>query len=1127
DMSVSLSAERDRIQRQVEELEQSLSVTHAELELLSSETGTRLSVRLSVTSALQQPQTGRCLSNCLSARLSVQSELGLSLSAESCLQMNLVYQQVVQETLDQLEALLTQNLRQQKEVVSQLSGPIKDPSREQCPPSSCQLPVNMFLGRFLKPYFKDKLTGLGPPANQETKERTSRMTGCLDNNKMKVKRWESWQKTLLIHSVARDGLRRLIQPKLSKEKKEDDLIGDRYEEHDWQKISNVDFEGTRDSEDIRSFWQNFLHPSINKSRWNQEEVQQLQEVRHWESIAAELGTGRTAFLCLQTFQRFVSDSLRFRSWTPAEDALLKELVDKMRIGNFIPYTQMSYFMEGRGPHQLIYRWNQVLDPSLRKGPWTKEEDQLLLRAVALHGEKDWWKIRMEVPGRHDGACRDRYYDTLKAGRKQGAFDTQEKELLLKLVEKYGVGRWAKMAAEIPHRTDGQCLREWRKLTTRIQAEKKREKVSAASKKIRRRLMKLKQEEEEEMREEEEMVVEYMDSDEEEKKEKRTKMKEWTPTEKPKPSTFLSFCPVELPTSGDAHSGMPVRSTILGPFGRSVIMRHRRSALMMVTPDQLRAHLSRQAEKFRPQGRAQNSASLCRATDRSMEYELQAAITPLIGNLLIPNRTRRTAIDALRERGEGRQLSSTPVFLLLLQTMNVDSVGCKEMIKNRRRGVVFQAPPPDPTSVRMKNPQTIAGMLQQRKMKEEHQPPPAPHCPTMRRTRPEILPHMCPNTHHQLPPVFIPQPVSTPPADLGRRQSTVEVRASGDEVLSGGSGEMLMLLSSPCRKRSRSSDPVKEPPVLMQQQTALPGFCLHAGQSMWVMTHMGMVQLAEAPAQGLQVKLVPSSRSPAPAASQPTTSPHQQPIAPRTSALPTSLNHPVHNLAQPLPAPPPGTSSSFPPAFMLHPNPGSYRLARSTPPSPPKLFLPYKGTVRADPAAPPPLRREALKFDPSLMFLESPLAVCDWLSGRRGVQVLGAGVALPYLPPFVSSLSTLSALLRAKTALTKSALSNLLQEGAEEAELVVAVRQLVAERFSSNPAYQLLKARFLSCFTLPALLATIQPTAEKSVTHQANREEGEEEEEEEDEEEEEEEEEGLEKIKERGKQRRAEVRSAAD
>lgn len=135
------------------------------------------------------------------------------------------------------------------------------------------------------------------------------------------------------------------------------------------------FEGTRDAEDLKSFWENFLHPSINKSMWSQEEVQQLKDVsrkyseRHWETIAAELGvrwggdicqkpvsppvclsqsppfsvsqTGRTAFMCLQTFQRFVSDSLRHCSWTADEDTLLRELVEKMRIGNFIPYTQSN------------------------------------------------------------------------------------------------------------------------------------------------------------------------------------------------------------------------------------------------------------------------------------------------------------------------------------------------------------------------------------------------------------------------------------------------------------------------------------------------------------------------------------------------------------------------------------------------------------------------------------------------------------------------------------------------------------------------------------------------------------------------------------------------------------------
>ena len=52
--------------------------------------------------------------------LSVQSELGLSPSVDSCLQMNLVYQQVVQETLDQLETLLTHNYRQQVSTDTQL-----------------------------------------------------------------------------------------------------------------------------------------------------------------------------------------------------------------------------------------------------------------------------------------------------------------------------------------------------------------------------------------------------------------------------------------------------------------------------------------------------------------------------------------------------------------------------------------------------------------------------------------------------------------------------------------------------------------------------------------------------------------------------------------------------------------------------------------------------------------------------------------------------------------------------------------------------------------------------------------------------------------------------------------------
>lgn len=71
----------------------------------------------------------------------------------------------------------------------------------------------------------------------------------------------------------------------------------------------------------------------------------------------------------------------------------------------------------------------------------------------------------------------------------------------------------------------------------------------------------------------------------------------------------------------------------------------------------------------------------------------------------------------------------------------------------------------------------------------------------------------------------------------------------------------------------------------------------------------------------------------------------------------------------------------------------------------------------------------LNFDPSLIFSHSHGAVGDWLSDRRGVVVPGVDVALPYLPPFVSNLNTLSVLLHAKNSLTKSSL-RLLSQGFE-------------------------------------------------------------------------------------------------
>lgn len=238
-------------------------------------------------------------------------------------------------------------------------------------------------------------------------------------------------------------------------------------------------------------------------------------------------------------------------------------------------------------------------------------------------------------------------------------------------------------------------------------------------------------------------------------------------------------------------------------------------------------------------------------------------------------------------------------------------------------------------------------------------------------------------------------------------------------------------------------------------------------------------------------------------------------------------------------------SRQPPAVVSNPIPQLHLPPAPPSSSPRPIVQPPGPKPGSSPVAPPVLRRPSLPFDPSLISLESQEEVCDWLSGRGGVSVPGGGVALPYLPPFVSTLSTLSALLRTRKSLitssqqllseprrsqlrpqpdigaknasnqqpdlpdstsdrrpaptAPSASSAIREEELQEADLVRAVRQLVAERLSGNPAYQLLKARFLSSFTVPALLATMQPIKNKGGICKAKLEEEEDEEEEEEEE----------------------------
>ncbi|XP_010350478.3 snRNA-activating protein complex subunit 4 isoform X1 [Saimiri boliviensis] len=413
---------------------------------------------------------------------------------ETCLQLNMVYQEVIQEKLADANLLLAQNREQQEELMRDLAGSKGTKVRD-----GRSLPPSTYMGHFMKPYFKDKVTGVGPPANEDTREKAAQ--GIKAFEELLVTKWKNWEKALLRKSVVSDRLQRLLQPKLLKleylhqkqskvsseperqvlekqareaEKEiqdinqlpEEALLGDRLDSHDWEKISNMNFEGSRSAEEIQKFWQNSEHPSINKQEWSGEELERLQAIAaahdhlEWQRIAEELGTSRSAFQCLQKFQQH-NKTLKRKEWTEEEDRMLTQLVQEMRVGSHIPYRRIVYYMEGRDSMQLIYRWTKSLDPALKKGCWAPEEDAKLLQAVAKYGEQDWFKIREEVPGRSDAQCRDRYLRRLHFSLKKGRWNLKEEEQLIELIEKYGVGHWAKIASELPHRSGSQCLSKWK------------------------------------------------------------------------------------------------------------------------------------------------------------------------------------------------------------------------------------------------------------------------------------------------------------------------------------------------------------------------------------------------------------------------------------------------------------------------------------------------------------------------------------------------------------------------------------------------------------------------------------------------------------------------------------------